>query len=240
MTEMIFEARDEHNKKRERKFMRRKFLKKELAVCMMAVMCLYGCGGKDTAAAKPAEAGSVAATDAPVEEESSAAEKDSKIADFRAHFAEVKVNGNVITFPCSHQEVLDFGFVLEDDENDLVGAGINHFPSFSWKDDEYASFSLEYRFKGTGSSKAVKDCDAVGILWSAGAVGSVDVEFYGGICAESTREEVAAILNEVYSTEANAEYSLFLDGKENQGIDVIFAGDKLSEVELFNIADYVE
>ena len=65
-----------------------------------------------------------------------------------------------------------------------------------------------------------------------------DVTFYGGINPKSTREEVAAILNEISSDEDSASYELFWDEDKTMGIYVLFLGDELTTVNLYT--DYEE
>ena len=62
--------------------------------------------------------------------------------------------------------------------------------------------------------------------------------FYGGINAESTREKVAAVLDEISSDEDSASYEIFLDEDRMMGIRVLFLGDELTTVNLYT--DYTE
>lgn len=69
--------------------------------------------------------------------------------------------------------------------------------------------------------------------WDIMSGEGVDVTFYGGINPESTREEVAAVLNEISSDEDSASYELFLDEDKTMGIYVLFLGDELTTVNLY-------
>lgn len=161
-------------------------------------------------------------------------------AEFQAHFNEITVEGTSISIPIASKELENLGFKRNFAQKETVSRGSAVTGYSSWKTEDTSSFGMDYRFKGTEESRPLEDCDVVSFLWDVDAAKNVEVVFYGGIHKGSTREEVAALLNEVYADETGAQYSTELDKDGCSRLSVYFDKDKMVMVELYNYADYVE
>lgn len=220
-------------------------MKKWVLMGMIAAAVLSGCGKHEKigTAAETAEttAGAVKETAGAAKEAETAAEAtEEPKSDFELHFNEVTIDGQQFSVPISYQELEAMGFHLDSSQKEEVieGTPVTGYSSFG--DEQKGSFGMDFRFKGSGPNKPLEECDAVTFLWDVDAAGGAEVSFYGGkINSSSTREEVAALLDEVYADENGAQYTKAADEKGYSELSVYFDKDQLVMVELYNYADYV-
>lgn len=159
---------------------------------------------------------------------------------FEAHFNEILLEGKTISFPCSYKELTDMGFQFS--SSDLKRVGSHHLMRAygSWKDSEWIPFDVCFSFMGESGSRQMEECELVEFAWLPERDRTIDITFYGGINADSTREDVARILEEEYADESNALYSKYLDPHHHKGIEVSFYGDQVSAINIDNSADYID
>jgi len=160
--------------------------------------------------------------------------------DFKNHFSELTIDGVDIKFPSSFKTMKESGFTVQSVYTDTASAQALVPTICRWKDVENAFFTIGYRFIGEKGTKPLEECDAVTFSLDSDSVGSIDAVFYGGITFNSTREEVAAVLDEIHSSDTSAEYGLFLDEKQQSGVCVYFYNDKVKIISLYNYANYVD
>lgn len=228
-------------------------MKKAVIISLLIAVCISGCG-KNGEKTDQEAAGQTVAADAGIstyrtDTKAGAASREitevitdnsGTGAEFQAHFNEITVEGTVISIPISCKELETLGFERNFAQKETVGKGSSVTGYSSWKTENTSSFGMDYRFKGTEDSRPLEDCDVVSFLWDVDAAKDVEVVFYGGIHKDSTREEVAALLNEVYADETGAQYSTELNEKGYSRLSVYFDKDQMVMVELYNCADYVE
>lgn len=224
-------------------------MKKWILLGIMAAMCVGGCGKKEKIAEQP----TTQATEVSVSEQQetvaesqqeaeSAVQKDvnpNASEDFINHFSEVTIEGTTIRFPISYSELESLGFQLKSSQTEMVPAGNAVSGTSGWGSEQKGNFAMFYRHKESEGSKALAECDAVSFTWDVDAAQGVDVSFYGGIHEGSTREEVAALLDEVYVDETSALYMTSADNAGYAELSVSFDGDRMVMVELYNYADYM-
>lgn len=219
---------------------RRYVMKKWMMIGIAAALILGGCGKKEKIGDTDA-ASAVTETKAENGAESvqETEEMKEEASDFELHFHEVTIDGQKFSLPVSYKELETMGFHLESSQKDEVIEGTPVAGYSSWGDEKKGSFCMKYRFKGTGDHKPLTECDAVSFFWDVDSAEGVEVTFYGGIGKDSTREEVAAILDEVYADENGAQYRKALDEEGHASLSAIFDKEQLVLVELYNDADYI-
>lgn len=158
--------------------------------------------------------------------------------DFKEHYSEITVDGKTLKLPISYKEFVDAGFDVRSTYLDTIYKRERTGGSACWKTGENSFFAVDISQNSSDEKINVTEGDIVSFTWDRMSWGGQNVTFYGGINAESTREEVAAVLNEINSDEDSASYELFLDEDKTMGIYVLFLGDELTTVNLYT--DYEE
>lgn len=229
-------------------------MKKLCIIVLAAAVCLGGCQKKEVEVRPGNEGQETLATDSPKSTGQEFKAEDSKeesvykntqdmdyseaSQEFKAHFNEITVNGNLFTLPCSYEEMESHGFQVMFTNADVAAAGTTISANATLDGDEGSYYGVEYAFKGGETSRKIEDCDAVSFQWASSANGGGDILFYGGINGGSTREEVAALLPQ---SQANPDkYAILLDDIGYTGLEVIFNGEEVSMIHLSNYADYIE
>lgn len=223
---------------------------KKRAVLLAAMAALYLCGcakgetavtenktaqessgesKKETASPEGAEA-SQAQTEKADQEEAG----DSQVSqDFRDHFSEITINGTTLQFPISYKDFTAAGFEMQSTYKDVVHRRQPIGGTACWKEGENNFFAVDISQNSSDDKINVEDGDIVSFTWDRMSYGGQDVTFYGGIHADSTREEVGAVLEEIDSDDSSASYELFLDEDKTMGLYVLFLGDELTTVNLY-------
>lgn len=166
------------------------------------------------------------------------AENSSISEDFKEHYNEITIDGKTLKFPISYKEFVDAGFEIQSTYKDVVHRKQPIGGTACWKNGENNFFAVDINQNSSDEKINVTEADITSFTWDIMSGEGVDVTFYGGINPESTREEVAAILNEISSDEDSASYELFLNEDKTMGIYVLFLGDELTTVNLYT--DYTE
>lgn len=173
------------------------------------------------------------------EKESVQEAKNSNISeDFKEHYNEITIDGKTLKLPISYKEFIDAGFDVQSTYLDTIYKRERTGGSACWKEGENSFFAVEISQNRSDDDIDIAEGDIMSFTWDIMSGEGVDVTFYGGINPESTREEVAAVLNEISSDEDSASYELFLDEDKTMGIYVLFLGDELTTVNLYT--DYTE
>lgn len=223
---------------------------KKRAILLAAMAALYLCGcakgetavtenktaqessgesKKETASPEGAEAFQAQTEKADQEEAG-----DSQVSqDFRDHFSEITINGTTLQFPISYKDFTAAGFEMQSTYVDEIYKGERISGTACWKEGESSFFPVEISQNSSDDKINVEDGDIVSFTWDRRSDGGQDVTFYGGIYADSTKEEVGAILEEVYSDDSETSYKLFLNEEETMGLYVLFLGDELTTVNLY-------
>lgn len=158
--------------------------------------------------------------------------------DFKEHYNEITIDGKTLKLPISYKEFADAGFDVQSTYLDTIYKRERTGGSACWKEGENSFFAVEISQNRSDDDIDTTKGDIVSFTWDRMSWGGQNVTFYGGINAESTREEVAAVLDEISSDEDSASYELFLDEDKTMGIYVLFLGDELTTVNLYT--DYTE
>lgn len=158
--------------------------------------------------------------------------------DFKEHYNEITIDGKTLKLPISYKEFVDAGFDVQSTYLDTIYKRERTGGSACWKEGENSFFAVEISQNRSDDDIDITKGDIVSFTWDRMSWGGQNVTFYGGINAESTREEVAAVLDEISSDEDSASYELFLDEDKTMGIYVLFLGDELTTVNLYT--DYEE
>ena len=166
------------------------------------------------------------------------AENSSISEDFKEHYNEITIDGKTLKFPISYKEFVDAGFEIQSTYKDVVHRKQPIGGTACWENGENNFFAVDISQNSSDEKINVTEADITSFTWDIMSGEGVDVGFYGGINPESTREEVAAILNEISSDEDSASYELFLNEDKTMGIYVLFLGDELTTVNLYT--DYTE
>lgn len=166
------------------------------------------------------------------------AENSSISEDFKEHYNEITIDGKPLKLPISYKEFADAGFDVQSTYLDTIYKRERTGGSACWKEGENSFFAVEISQNSSDDDINIMEGDIMSFTWDIMSGEGVDVTFYGGINPESTREEVAAILNEISSDEDSASYELFLNEDKTMGIYVLFLGDELTTVNLYT--DYTE
>lgn len=166
------------------------------------------------------------------------AENSSISEDFKEHYNEITIDGKTLKLPISYKEFVDAGFDVQSTYLDTIYKRERTGGSACWKEGENSFFAVEISQNRSDDDIDITKGDIVSFTWDRMSWGGQNVTFYGGINAESTREEVAAVLEEISSDEESASYEIFLDEDKTMGIYVLFLGDELTTVNLYT--DYTE
>ncbi len=158
--------------------------------------------------------------------------------DFKEHYNEITIDGKTLKLPISYKEFVDAGFDVQSTYLDTIYKRERTGGSACWKEGENSFFAVEISQNRSDDDIDITKGDIVSFTWDRMSWGGQNVTFYGGINAESTREEVAAVLEEISSDEESASYEIFLDEDKTMGIYVLFLGDELTTVNLYT--DYTE
>lgn len=158
--------------------------------------------------------------------------------DFKEHYNEITIDGKTLKLPISYKEFVDAGFDVQSTYLDTIYKRERTGGSACWKEGENSFFAVEISQNRSDDDIDITKGDIVSFTWDRMSWGEQNVTFYGGINAESTREEVAAVLEEISSDEESASYEIFLDEDKTMGIYVLFLGDELTTVNLYT--DYTE
>lgn len=158
--------------------------------------------------------------------------------DFKEHYNEITIDGKTLKLPISYKEFVDAGFDVQSTYLDTIYKRERTEGSACWKEGENSFFAVEISQNRSDDDIDITKGDIVSFTWDRMSWGGQNVTFYGGINAESTREEVAAVLEEISSDEESASYEIFLDEDKTMGIYVLFLGDELTTVNLYT--DYTE
>lgn len=153
--------------------------------------------------------------------------------DFKEHYNEITIDGKTLKLPISYKEFVDAGFDVQSTYLDTIYKRERTGGSACWKEGENSFFAVEISQNRSDDDIDITKGDIVSFTWDRMSWGGQNVTFYGGINAESTREEVAAVLEEISSDEDSASYELFLDEDKTMGIYVLFLGDELTTVNLY-------
>lgn len=166
------------------------------------------------------------------------AENSSISEDFKEHYNEITIDGKTLKLPISYKEFVDAGFEMQSTYKDVVHRKQPIGGTACWENGESNFFAVDISQNSNNEKIDVTEGDIVSFTWDRMSWGGQNVTFYGGINAESTREEVAAVLNEISSDEDSASYELFLDEDKTMGIYVLFLEDELTTVNLYT--DYTK
>lgn len=222
--------------------------KRAVLLAAMAALCLCGCAKGETAVtenktAQESSGESKKETASPEGAEASQAQTekadqeeagDSQVSqDFRDHFSEITIDGTTLQFPVSYKDFTAAGFEMQSVYREKVYKGERINGSACWKDGESNFFAVDVSQNSSDNSMDVTEGDIVSFTWDRMSYGGQDVTFYGGIHADSTREEVGAVLEEVTNDDSGASYELFLDEDRTMGLRVLFIGDELTTVNLY-------
>lgn len=158
--------------------------------------------------------------------------------DFKEHYNEITIDGKTLKLPISYKEFIDAGFEMQSTYKDVVHRKQPIGGTACWKNAENNFFAVDINQNSSDEKINVTEADISSLTWDSMSCKGVNITFYGGINAESTREEVAAVLDEISSDEDSASYELFLDEDKTMGIYVLFLGDELTTVNLYT--DYTE
>ena len=158
--------------------------------------------------------------------------------DFKEHYNEITIDGKTLKLPISYKEFVDAGFDVQSTYLNTIYKRERTGGSACWKEGENSFFAVEISQNRSDDDIDITKGDIVSFTWDRMSWGGQNVTFYGGINAESTREEVAAVLEEISSDEESASYEIFLDEDKTMGIYVLFLGDELTTVNLYT--DYTE
>lgn len=158
--------------------------------------------------------------------------------DFKEHYNEITIDGKTLKLPISYKEFADAGFDVQSTYLDTIYKRERTGGSACWKEGENSFFAVEISQNRSDDDIDIAEGDIMSFTWDRRSCGGQNVTFYGGINADSTREEVAALLNETYVDEDEAAYKLYLNENETMGIYVLFLGDELTTVSLYT--DYTE
>lgn len=158
--------------------------------------------------------------------------------DFKEHYNEITIDGKTLKLPISYKEFADAGFDVQSTYLDTIYKRERTGGSACWKEGENSFFAVEISQNRSDDDIDIAEGDIMSFTWDRRSCGGQNVTFYGGINADSTREEVAALLNETYVDEGEAAYKLYLNENETMGIYVLFLGDELTTVSLYT--DYTE
>lgn len=158
--------------------------------------------------------------------------------DFKEHYNEITIDGKTLKLPISYKEFVDAGFDVQSTYLDTIYKRERTGGSACWKEGENSFFAVEISQNRSDDDIDIAEGDIMSFTWDRRSCGGQNVTFYGGINADSTREEVAALLNETYVDEDEAAYKLYLNENETMGIYVLFLGDELTTVSLYT--DYIE
>ena len=158
--------------------------------------------------------------------------------DFKEHYNEITIDGKTLKLPISYKEFVDAGFDVQSTYLDTIYKRERTGGSACWKEGENSFFAVKISQNRSDDDIDITKGDIVSFTWDRMSWGGQNVTFYGGINAESTREEVAAVLEEISSDEESASYEIFLDEDKTMGIYVLFLGDELTTVNLYT--DYTE
>lgn len=158
--------------------------------------------------------------------------------DFKEHYNEITIDGKTLKLPISYKEFVDAGFDVQSTYLDTIYKRERTGGSACWKEGENSFFAVEISQNRSDDDIDITKGDIVSFTWDRMSWGGQNVTFYGEINAESTREEVAAVLEEISSDEESASYEIFLDEDKTMGIYVLFLGDELTTVNLYT--DYTE
>lgn len=158
--------------------------------------------------------------------------------DFKEHYNEITIDGKTLKLPISYKEFVDAGFDVQSTYLDTIYKRERTGGSACWKEGENSFFAVEISQNRSDDDIDITKGDIVSFTWDRMSWGGQNVTFYGGINAESTREEVAAVLEEISSDEESASYEIFLDEDKTMGIYVLFLGDELTTVNLYT--NYIE
>ncbi len=158
--------------------------------------------------------------------------------DFKEHYNEITIDGKTLKLPISYKEFVDAGFKIQSVYRDAVYKKEHINATACWENAESNFFAVDISQNKNDEAIQVTEGDIVSFTWDRMSWGGQNVTFYGEINAESTREEVAAVLNEISSDENSASYELFLDENRMMGLRVLFLGDELTTVNLYT--DYTE
>lgn len=215
-------------------------MKKSVFICMIALLGITGCGGKKEAP-ESSQAETVletAAEETKSREAKGEQEQTTEGDEFSRHFSEITVEGKTLSIPASYEELKECGFEIKSVYRDVINPGEQISGELTHTSHENSRFSVIFAFKEGEGQKKAEECEVVSFSIDADTIQGTDISFYGGISVESTREEAAALLEEVFADEESAQYNRFLDEKEHSGMDVYFYQDRLLTVTVNNFADY--
>lgn len=222
--------------------------KRAVLLAAMAALCLCGCAKGETAVtenktAQESSGVSKEETASPEGAEASQAQTekadqeeagDSQVSqDFRDHFSEITIDGTTLQFPVSYKDLTAAGFEVQSTYLDTIYKRERTGGSACWKEGENSFFAVEISQNSSDDDIDIMEGDIMSFTWDRMSCGGQDVTFYGGIHADSTREEVGAVLEEIYSDDSEASYELFLDEDKTMGLYVLFLGDELTTVNLY-------
>lgn len=158
---------------------------------------------------------------------------------FEDTFNTVTISGKEITLPISHEKLKELGLSLDDTENATISENNFGYGYINENGDAEKSCLVEYRHKDA-DTKELKDCDAVAFYWAVDSGKGMDISFMGGINEHSTKEEISAKYDQLYSDETGA---ITVYGKklsDESGLEITFEEDTLVSISAYVRDAYVK
>jgi len=161
--------------------------------------------------------------------------------DFKAHYNEFYFDGVKISLPCVYTELEALGFHSpgSSDGSDTVAPESVCYGSLGLKESQWA-YSVAFGYKGgKGERVLLEEADIISFEWYTESPDSNKFVFYGGINKDSTREEVAQVLDLSYEDEEDAIYTTMLDQTGFDEMSVTFLGDTISSIQVDVMTEYL-